>query len=125
MNKKYKNKVEDRMKKKIFWHIDYLITNSSVTLQHTYLNLNEQSTECQNLAAFSKDAEIAILSNFGSSDCKEKCGGHLLTFVSPIKDLQPVQSYLEANGWKRFILIKNSHIDIKKEKRENSKACHG
>ncbi|MHA1976776.1 MAG: GIY-YIG nuclease family protein [Candidatus Hodarchaeales archaeon] len=65
------------LKKKVFWHIDHLTTHSSVILQCAYVNTSEQSTECRNLASFSKNFQIKIITRFGSSDCKEKCGGHL------------------------------------------------
>ncbi len=86
-------------KKKNFWHIDYLTTHSAIVLHRAYLNLDERSTECQNLAAFSKDVEIAILSNFGSSDCKNKCGGHLVYLTSKYLNLKWLDDYFGEREW--------------------------
>ncbi len=89
--------------KTVFWHIDYLTTHPSITLQCAYLNINIQSTECQNLKEMSKTTEMEILSRFGSSDCKQKCGGHLGYLTEGNFTLKRLDYLLKKWKWKGIV----------------------
>ena len=93
-------------KKKVFWHIDHLTTHSSIYLHRVYLNLSEQSSECQNLGFFSNDVEIEIITRFGSSDCKENCGGHLGLLLDNTLDLRWLDNYFKNQNWE---LVQNEN----------------
>ncbi|MHA2109665.1 MAG: GIY-YIG nuclease family protein [Candidatus Hodarchaeales archaeon] len=95
-------------KKKIFWHINYLTTHRSFILHRAYLNFSQQSTECQNLSNFSKDTVFKIISRFGSSDCKNNCGGHLGYLPDKDIDLKWLDDYFE--DWKVKTIQKERQI---------------
>ena len=76
-----------RRQKKIFWHIDHLTTNLNAKSLGTYYATGPKITECQALQEFVQNFQgVKIISQFGSSDCKSKCGGHLL-FISNDQDI--------------------------------------
>ncbi|PWI49003.1 hypothetical protein CEE45_03550 [Candidatus Heimdallarchaeota archaeon B3_Heim] len=85
--------------KKKFWHIDYLTTHSSVILHRAYVNINEQSTECQNLTIFAKNVEFEIVVRFGNSDCSEKCGGHLGFLPDNKNNISWLDDYFKYWKW--------------------------
>lgn len=62
-------------KKKIHWHIDYLVQNENSLITKIILIPSSQRLECiiaQEIGSISDD----IIENFGSSDCN--CKSHLL-----------------------------------------------
>lgn len=64
-------------KKKIKWHIDYLLSIESVEIQKVEMFISEKKEECER----NKDLENhlkcrVIVPHFGSSDCKV-CPSHL------------------------------------------------
>jgi Uri superfamily endonuclease len=66
-------------KKKLHWHIDYLLQNENSLILKLYLIPSSQKLEClisQELSRISDDKII----DFGSSDCT--CISHLLYFKS-------------------------------------------
>ena len=66
--------------KKIHWHIDYLLSDH-VILQDAVWATTDQPMECrvvQNLIQ-TNHFELGPL-GFGASDCKSKCGAHLLKY---------------------------------------------
>ena len=60
-------------KKKIFWHIDYLLTNKKTILIKIFFKLAKKTEECKLAQLISKKGKS--IPNFGSSDCK--CKSHL------------------------------------------------
>ncbi|MCD9184888.1 MAG: GIY-YIG nuclease family protein [Pyrinomonadaceae bacterium] len=67
--------------KKLRWHIDYLLAHCSVGLVKVEIYPSEKKEECfynQNLL---KSGAKAVISKFGSSDCKT-CPSHLLKVLS-------------------------------------------
>jgi Uri superfamily endonuclease len=65
-------------KKKLFWHIDYLLANNNCIITHIYLIPSLNRMEC----IISKDVYEAsdnCIKNFGSSDCQ--CPSHLYYFA--------------------------------------------
>lgn len=69
-----------RKEKKLHWHIDFLLTSENVELIEIVYYLSENREECNyNQLLIDKGAE-AVISGFGSSDCR-KCPAHLLKTV--------------------------------------------
>ncbi|NVM18164.1 MAG: GIY-YIG nuclease family protein [Candidatus Lokiarchaeota archaeon] len=65
-------------KKKLFWHIDYLLANKICVITHIYLIPSLNRMEC----ILSKElfkATDKYIKNFGSSDCL--CPSHLYYFT--------------------------------------------
>lgn len=66
-----------RKKKKLRWHIDYLLNHPAVELVDVVSYPSKIKEECQyNQKLINEKAEIPV-KGFGSSDCK-KCPAHLL-----------------------------------------------
>jgi Uri superfamily endonuclease len=88
--------------KTIFWHIDYLTSHSDAKILNAYYTTDPKITECQALQEFvQKFQKMKILPHFGSSDCKSKCGGHLL-FVSSNQDmLTEFTKYFRQKDWNK------------------------
>lgn len=57
------------------WHIDYLLPKSKL-LYMIYCYTNER-LECKIVKKL-KDFGFSVIKNFGNSDCKFKCNGHLI-----------------------------------------------
>jgi Uri superfamily endonuclease len=69
-------------KKKIHWHIDYLLTLPSARVRQIALYPATPGQECrQNKRIAGRPGAVAILKDFGASDCKSGCSSHL--FFSP------------------------------------------
>ena len=71
---------EDKKKR---WHIDYLLSADNIKIQtiiaaHT---TNKKECEINCRLRYGLRAEVAVR-RFGSSDCKGKCGSHLLWWGS-------------------------------------------
>jgi Uri superfamily endonuclease len=77
-----------RNSKKIHWHIDYLTTDTSLSIRQIFLYPDELG-ECRINRKFLEISEAKILHpGFGSSDCKNKCAGHLLFLERGEKQLK-------------------------------------
>jgi Uri superfamily endonuclease len=70
-----------RKKKKKFWHIDYLLANENVSIKAVVVAETNENMECT-LNRYLKNIEGAKVQvkEFGASDCRKKCGSHLLYF---------------------------------------------
>lgn len=66
-----------KKRKKLKWHIDYLLSNSSISLESALIFPSKRKIECKLSRIIEKQADSTI-KNFGSSDCK--CKGHLYWF---------------------------------------------
>lgn len=77
LENRVKRHVSDSKGKKIFWHIDYLLTNQNCVITRLYLIPSLKRLECiiANEALQTSDQRIK---NFGSSDCD--CLSHLYYF---------------------------------------------
>ncbi len=60
-----------------FWHIDYLLIQKNVTITHVITGQTEKNLECEVNECIKQIGKV-LNPNFGSSDCSEKCGSHLL-----------------------------------------------
>lgn len=80
--------IENRLKrhfsnnKKIHWHIDYLLDDTTSKILKAYYGRTDKRLECDLFKSLHNSSDkISILINgFGSSDCKNNCGSHLLYY---------------------------------------------
>lgn len=78
-----------------FWHIDYLKTDA-VVQRIWFLETSERS-ECGLVHILGSTPIIStVIPGFGSSDCSEKCGSHLL-FTPSDTDLDNVDQFLKRS----------------------------
>lgn len=75
-----KSRVNRHLKKnkKLRWHIDYLTSNSLVNIEAIIYAKTKIFKECTFIKILKKNYFEIASKNFGSSDCKENCGAHLL-----------------------------------------------
>jgi Uri superfamily endonuclease len=75
--------LENRLKrhlsknKKKRWHIDYLLSSPSISIQSIVVIPSKKKLEC-NISRIIEEKAIETVKKFGSSDCK--CKGHLHYF---------------------------------------------
>ena len=81
-----------RKKKRMHWHIDYLLDNGNVKILKVFYKKADKNQECKIAQELNKN-EISIKA-FGCSDCK--CKSHLFK----IKNLSTIQK-LKFNEFKR------------------------
>ena len=77
LENRVKRHISKSKNKKIFWHIDYLLTNKKCVITRIYLIPSLNRLEC----IIAKEiAEISdnLVRDFGSSDCE--CSSHLYYF---------------------------------------------
>ena len=99
LEKRLTRHFKKKSQKKIFWHIDYLTSYSDTRIIIAYYNIKTEITECLALQDFVQKNQTEIIPNFGSTDCKSKCGGHLLFFSSDCKVLADLDNYLILKNW--------------------------
>jgi len=70
-----------RREKRMRWHIDFLLANEDVAVVSVLIIPTEEKIECEvnKYLCSVMNARVAI-PNFGSSDCRQGCGSHLLYF---------------------------------------------
>lgn len=61
------------LRSKVFWHIDYLLTEPSVMVEKIYIKLSDSRIECEVADSVSKVGRA--VRGFGCSDCR--CPSHL------------------------------------------------
>jgi Uri superfamily endonuclease len=75
-----KNRLNARLRrhlsadKKLFWHIDYLLTSSAAYLKQIWTDGDKR--ECAIVSLINNNLNSKIVRGFGSSDCR--CPGHLV-----------------------------------------------
>jgi|TARA_B100001971_G_scaffold125675_1_gene115725 Uri superfamily endonuclease len=67
-----------KAKKKMFWHIDYVTDNPRIKVIAVFRAESKQKLECKVNKSIVLSLSASIISGFGSTDCQESCGGHLL-----------------------------------------------
>ena len=68
-------------KKKLHWHIDYLLNQRDARIKKIILYCPAPNQECrQNQRIAGLSGATVILRNFGASDCQAGCGSHLFFF---------------------------------------------
>ena len=76
------NSLESRVKrhlsskKKVHWHIDYLLLDSSSKIKEVIFTINDEKIECSLASLISRNS--SPIGQFGCSDCK--CDSHLFYF---------------------------------------------
>jgi len=81
LENRVKRHVSNSKDKKIFWHIDYLLTNQNCVITRLYLIPSLKRLEC----IIANDISLIsdqLIKNFGSSDCD--CLSHLYYFQNLI-----------------------------------------
>ncbi len=78
-------------KKKLHWHVDYLLMDSSSNIKEVIYSQGEEKIECS-LASLISDKSSPV-ARFGCSDCK--CGSHLFYFEEYDNALKGVLSAFE------------------------------
>lgn len=67
--------------KRLFWHIDYLLANQSISVEAIIAVETNEKLECiVNSYLRSNFGAKVLVNGFGSSDCRNNCGSHLLYF---------------------------------------------
>jgi len=82
-------------KKKIFWHIDYLLSLRHAQIKDIWINIKKK--ECQTASKLYKK-NCGFVNKFGSSDCR--CPSHLFF----IRKSSLVEGLLKKEGFRKFRL---------------------
>ena len=77
LENRVKRHISKPKEKRIFWHIDYLLTNKKCVITHIYLIPSSIRLECIISNDISENSDN-LINNFGSSDCE--CPSHLYYF---------------------------------------------
>ncbi|MCD6522882.1 MAG: GIY-YIG nuclease family protein [Candidatus Diapherotrites archaeon] len=87
------NNVEKRIrrhmnkKKKLFWHIDYLLKEPGIRIRRVLYKKAPKTEECRTASVISKRGEA--IPQFGCSDCK--CNSHLFKITEmPLRGFREV-----------------------------------
>ena len=93
-----KNRISRHLKKekKMFWHIDYLLADKSVSIKAIVAAETIEKIECKlnNYLKNSLRAKV-LLKRLGASDCKNRCGSHLLYFPDNTDAEKLIQKHVE------------------------------
>lgn len=81
-------------KKKLFWHIDYLLFLNATTIRQVWITDNDK--ECAMAQLLGKKG-YKVIDRFGSSDCN--CRGHLF-FIH--RGVRQAQDLLEKEGFIKY-----------------------
>ena len=67
--------------KRCRWHIDYLTSDSDARYVESVIHRSPPESECRiNQKIQNMSGAKAVIPGFGSSDCREGCGSHLVYF---------------------------------------------
>jgi Uri superfamily endonuclease len=89
-----------KKEKRKFWHIDYLLADENVNVEAVVIAETKENMECT-LNRYMKKmmgAKVPV-KGFGASDCRKKCGSHLLYFPEIEKAdslVQKLVKYLQS-----------------------------
>jgi len=94
--KNFKPRIERHLvkKKKIFWHIDYLLSLNDAKIKQIWTT--NKNKECK-IAQFLYKKGCSFIDRFGSSDCN--CRSHLF-FIN--KGARKVQDLLKKKGFVKY-----------------------
>jgi len=102
-----------RKKKKLFWHIDYLLSRKEVEIKEVWVGSG--LTECKLARKISSLPSSRLISGFGSSDCK--CPGHLLYTNKESK----VKTLLRRLNFEKYVMGEVMGVCASKEKEKLKK----
>ena len=75
-----------RKRKKLHWHIDYLLNGSGVAINGVMIHRSSTRQEClHNKRIFRLPGVRVTVPGFGSSDCRANCPSHLAYFIGKPK----------------------------------------
>lgn len=86
LENRVKRHISESKEKRIFWHIDYLLTSQNCIITSIYLIPSLNRLECI-IANEISEASDNCIKDFGSSDCK--CLSHLYYFQN-FRDLKQI-----------------------------------
>ncbi|KPV63462.1 MAG: hypothetical protein AOA66_0938 [Candidatus Bathyarchaeota archaeon BA2] len=70
-----------RKRKRNLWHIDFLLADKNATVTAVVAAETSKKLECNMNRYIKREGKANFpVKGFGSSDCKENCGSHLLYF---------------------------------------------
>jgi sugar fermentation stimulation protein A len=92
-----------RKKKKFKWHIDYFSSRKEV--EPVEIFLFKDKTECEINLFFKEIGGVILIPDFGSTDCKNKCGSHFL-FLEKLPERNDVLNFGGIDG--KLCLLQNS-----------------
>ncbi|MHA1971691.1 MAG: GIY-YIG nuclease family protein [Candidatus Hodarchaeales archaeon] len=98
-----KNRIKRHMSinKTLFWHIDYLTSSCKGKISQVWYSTHSSLSECKALRQFVNTfASARIISHFGSSDCQNKCGSHLVQL--DLNLASNAAKYFKNNGWQKL-----------------------
>ena len=108
-----KNRISRHLKKekKMFWHIDYLLADKSVSVRAIVVAETVEKIECKvNRCLKDRNKTKVLVKGFGASDCKNSCGSHLLYFADNNEPEELIQKHVEClqglNGVFSVVVIK-------------------
>lgn len=94
-----------KRKKHEFWHIDHLLTRKDAVVIAIIAAQTCEKAECEiNRRLRDEIAKGIPVLGFGASDCKEKCGSHLLYFGEKNVVQKIVSLYDENFGCKSVVV---------------------
>lgn len=67
-----------RRRKRLHWHIDYLLTARGVRVEAVRLLSRDAGAECRHVQRLCRDGGLPVAAGFGASDCRSGCGSHLI-----------------------------------------------
>ncbi len=97
--------------KKKRWHIDFLLAHRDATVTAVVAAQTDRKMECElNRYVKKKSAARILVLGFGSSDCKEKCGSHLLYFGEENIKEKIAELYAEKLGFEPVVIDFRSEL---------------
>jgi Uri superfamily endonuclease len=85
-----------KKEKRMFWHIDYLLKNKNVSIKAIIVTESKEKIECKvNRCLKDTSGAIILVRGFGASDCKNKCGSHLIYFPERVKTEKLIQKFAQ------------------------------
>jgi sugar fermentation stimulation protein A len=70
-----------KKQKRKFWHIDYLLADENVSVEAVVAAETLENMECKvNSHIKGMEGSEVLVRGFGASDCRKRCGSHLLHF---------------------------------------------
>ena len=74
-------------RKRIFWHIDYLLMHEKARIIEVIYARTNQNIECEIVKILKSSPEVTTpIERFGASDCRSRCGSHLCYIKTNIEE---------------------------------------
>jgi len=92
-------------RKKLFWHIDYLLCQDGVRVIAVFSSESDKRLECAVNQELMKHGFEVYYPGFGSSDCLQGCKSHLLAYKGRGRALRKVYEAYSRIGLKAAVEI--------------------